>query len=150
MERTKYVTIIWISATLKACTRHPYWCDCLSVSLYNSCCCFPDCLWTRDWPNIPGFSEMYWNRVLSPELQSWWDWSSLLHTFSRCCWSCLSSLLVIVFIFWFWHCHFYILTVQSNEVDYYSASIVKGQSTENCYCNSLSNLFPVSMLKIIL
>ena len=28
-------------------------------------------LWTRDWPNIPELCEMFWNRVLITELQSW-------------------------------------------------------------------------------
>ena len=30
--------------------------------------------WTRDWPSISAWSEMYWFRVFSSELQSKWDW----------------------------------------------------------------------------
>ena len=28
-------------------------------------------LWTRDWPSIPELCGMFWNRVLTTELQSW-------------------------------------------------------------------------------
>ena len=28
-------------------------------------------LWTRDWPNIPELCGMFWNRVLTTDLQSW-------------------------------------------------------------------------------
>ena len=58
-----------------------------TLSPYNSYCCLPSCLWTRNWSSSPG-CWMYWNRVLSSELQSL---GCLLFTFPRC-WSYLLSM----------------------------------------------------------
>ena len=52
----------------------------LIFSLYYSCCSFLCRLWTRDWSNTPGLCELYWNRVLSSELQSCRDWYCYLFT----------------------------------------------------------------------
>ena len=41
-----------------------------NIYLYGSYHCPPCCLWTRYWPNTPESCRMYWNRVLSFELQS--------------------------------------------------------------------------------
>ena len=61
---------------------------CHWLFLYSRCC--PLCwLWTRDCSSIPEICELYWNRVLSSELQSWRDWCCMF-TFTWF-WSCLPS-----------------------------------------------------------
>ena len=54
--------------------------ECMNTCFFNlhslSCYLFSDistlstCFWKRNWPSIPIWSEMFWDRIFSSELQS--------------------------------------------------------------------------------
>ena len=60
-KQTHSILITYSSVCLCTCSYG-------DISLYNSTCCLPCCIWTRDWPSISVLFELYWKRVLSSEL----------------------------------------------------------------------------------